>query len=93
MDPSVTKRTEGGQQTTWIRPKYLVLASTWAHLSASEKDSLLSAFDSVGVGTPVILSLDPTNVDLTAYGYLQNTAAKHEQANRWTYGPAFQEAL
>ena len=93
VDPSIVKRTEGGQRQTWTRTKYLTLQSSWSYLSASDKDALLAIYDAVGVGTPIIFALVPTNVDQIVYGYLQTSAAKHEVIDQWTYGPMFEEAL
>jgi hypothetical protein len=93
VDPSVVKRTEGGQRQTWSRTKYLTLASSWSYLSAADKDALLAIYDLVGVGTPIVFALVPANADQIAYGYLQTAGAKHEVIDQWTYGPAFEEAL
>jgi hypothetical protein len=93
VDPSLAKRTEGGQKQTWTRTKYLTVSANWTLLSGSDKDSLLAIYDAVGVGTPIVFAFVPTNVDLIAYGYLQGAVAKHKVVDLWAYSQAFEEAL
>lgn len=97
VDPSSVTYSENGQKYVWTRQKFLQFGVTYRPLGDTDKDTVQSVFDSIGTGTPFIFAIDPTDVDLTAYGYLAEQMSVNHIANSgvtpyWQADITFEEA-
>src|SRR4051812_7674841 len=84
-DLSVSRFALGGQRSTVVRPKYHEASGVFQLQTAAGRDTLRSAFNTNGVGTPVIFTLDANSPNLTFYGTVQELPASHraQMVDRW----------
>jgi hypothetical protein len=92
IDPSLSRESEGGQETIWERQPYLSIDAAFEFLPAADTDTLRQIFDAVGRRTPIVLALDPDDVDQTLYGRLAGMPTQHGTLDQWHVRVPFQEA-
>ena len=96
VDPSLVVSAVGGQQQVDQRTQQFSLTLDPNLLSATDRDNLLTVFDTVGAFIPFFLSLDETNPNLIIYGKIIGklpVAHQGNSANLWTAPFSFLEEL
>jgi len=71
IDPSVQRVAIGGQRSAVLRPKYHEVSATFVLQTATARNDLRAAYETVGGTSSVIFAVDPANPSLTFYGTLQ----------------------
>jgi hypothetical protein len=92
-DLSVSRFAIGGQRSTVVRSKYHEASGVFQLQSATGRDTLRTAFNTNGIGTPVIFTLDAASPNLTFYGTVQALPSTHrpQMGDRWDVPFAFVE--
>jgi hypothetical protein len=95
VDPSLQRYAIGGARSTVRRSKYHNVNGVWRLQTAAARDSLRTAFESMGATEPVIFAPDHSLPgSLTFYGHFVPalTSAHFEQsADQWSMPFAFEE--
>lgn len=84
VDPSIRKKTKGGQSRILIRQKFYVADITLGFLTETQRWNVVDAIDrSNGVSTPVLFILDPSSSNLgrdSIYGFIESSPVGLVQA-------------
>lgn len=94
VDPSEERTSVGGQKEFNAKPGYIVVPTEFGWIGASQKDSLLAIRDSVGRRIPVIVAVDPDDLNKTVYGRLADVRlrASHQTRDQWSVRMSVEEA-
>lgn len=77
VDPSVQRLALGGQRSSVTRRKYHDVQARYHLQSSAARDSLRTAFETVGQGVPCLFAVDPASNGLAFYGTLRGLPAQH----------------
>lgn len=91
LDPSEIVATPMGQEVAAERTKYLGLNTVFEYLSAADKATFLTMFDTVGITRPLVYAVDPTDLDQIVYGRFVQLPLRHQVINQWNMQLPFTE--
>ena len=84
VDLSTQRYAIGGQRSSVIKPKYHEVSGTFVLQTATARNELRSAYETIGATQPAIFAVDPNDPSLIFYGTLQSTlSAEHRAADLW----------
>lgn len=93
-DSSVQRYAMGGQRSSYTRAKFHTVNGRLPLQTASERNELRRAFETVGSSIPVVFALDPNDASLIFYGTLADTlSAEHDGPDLWGMPIEFTEDI
>ncbi len=93
VDPSVRKKTKGGQSRIMVRPKFYQADITVGFLTQTQRWNVVDAMDRAnGASVPVLFILDPSSSNLSRdsiFGFIESSPVTTIQA--FDSGPLYQK--
>jgi hypothetical protein len=92
VDPSVTRESVGGQRSAVTRSKYHRIQAPFINVPGADRDSLLTAYEAVGVATPFFFAVDGDQPNQICYGrFAGPLQMTHVIRDRWSVVAPFEE--
>jgi hypothetical protein len=95
VDPSRITASPDGQRQILSYSQYALFDGAFSEVSTADADLLVTVHATVGISAPIILAVDPADLEQSAFGFLMEAIEKQlisGSINRWVVPVHFEEA-